>query len=67
MMGQKSQIRCALCGKTILGKEKEAKTIVEIIDDTKYTFDTNECVLIFKKFRGVYGNDFYLVFLRWLF
>jgi len=58
MTGQKSQIKCALCGKTILGKEKEADMIVEIIDDTNYTFDTNDCVLMFKKFRGVYGDDF---------
>jgi len=56
MMGQKSQIQCALCGKTILGKEK--KTIMEKIDDKSYTFDTNDCVLMFKKFRGVYGTDF---------
>jgi hypothetical protein len=58
MMGQKSQIRCALCGKTLLGKVREADTIVEIIDDKTYTFDSNDCVLMFKKFRGVYGNDF---------
>jgi hypothetical protein len=59
MTNQKSQIKCALCGKTILGKEKEAETIVEIIDEKSYTFDTNDCVLMFKKFRGVYGNDFF--------
>jgi hypothetical protein len=58
MMGQKSQIRCALCGKNLLGKLREADTIVEIIDDKTYTFDSNDCVLMFKKFRGVYGNDF---------
>jgi hypothetical protein len=62
MSGRISQIKCALCGKTILSKEKdEAKEklrIVEIIDGTTYTFDTNDCVLMFKKFRGVYGADF---------
>ena len=62
MAGQKSQIKCALCGKTIISKEKEEpkekRRIVEIIDGTTYTFDTNDCVLMFKKFRGVYGNDF---------
>jgi hypothetical protein len=59
MKGQKSQIKCALCGKTITGKENDKETIMEIIDDKRYTFDTNDCVLMFKKFRGVYGNDFF--------
>jgi hypothetical protein len=62
MTGQKSQIKCALCGKTIISKEtedpKEKRKNVEIIDGTTYTFDTNDCVLMFKKFRGVYGSDF---------
>jgi hypothetical protein len=58
MTGQKTLIKCALCGKTITGKENEKEKIMEIIDDTTYTFDTNDCVLMFKKFRGVYGNDF---------
>jgi hypothetical protein len=47
-------IKCALCGKTIVSKE----IIMEIIDNTSYTFDTNDCVLMFKKFRGIYGSDF---------
>ena len=62
MTGRKSQIKCALCGKTIISKEKEEpkekQRIVEIICGTTYTFDTNDCVLMFKKFRGVYGSDF---------
>jgi len=37
---------------------KEKRRIVEIIDGTNYTFDTNECVLRFKKFRSVYRSDF---------
>jgi hypothetical protein len=40
MTSKKSQIKCALCGKTIISKEKE--TIMDIIDDTIYTFDTND-------------------------
>jgi hypothetical protein len=51
MTGQKTLIKCALCGKTIISGKKEARTIVEIIDDTRYTFDTDDCVLMFKKFR----------------
>jgi DNA-directed RNA polymerase subunit RPC12/RpoP len=59
MKEQKSQIRCALCGKTLLSKEKETDVIVEMIDDKRYTFHTDDCVLMFKKFREVYGNDFF--------
>jgi hypothetical protein len=40
-------------------KEKETDAIVEMIDDKRYTFDTDDCVLMFKKFREVYGNDFF--------
>jgi hypothetical protein len=62
MTGAKSQIKCVLCGKTIISKEKEEpkekQRIVEIIDGTSYTFDTNDCVLIFNRFRRVYGSDF---------
>ena len=62
MTGPKSQIKCALCGKTIISKEKEKlkekRRIVEVIDGTTYTYNTNDCVLMFKKFRGVYGSDF---------
>ena len=43
---------------TILSKVKETEAIVEIINDKSYTFDTKDCVLMFKKFSGVYGNDF---------
>jgi hypothetical protein len=62
MTARKSQIKCALCGKIIISKEKEElkekRRIGEVIDGTTYTFDTNDCVLMFKKFRGVYGSDF---------
>ena len=52
MTENKHLIKCALCGKTVISEE----IIVEIIDDISYTFDTNDCVLMFKKFRGVYGS-----------
>jgi hypothetical protein len=61
--------RCAMCGKeTILSddddKEKHrqhqvpASMILEQIDGTYYKFDTADCVLIFKKFKAVYGSTF---------
>jgi len=56
MTGRKSQIKCALCGKTIISKEKEEpkekQRIVEIIDSTTYTYDSNDCVSMFKKFTS---------------
>jgi uncharacterized cysteine cluster protein YcgN (CxxCxxCC family) len=62
MMAEKrSEIMCAMCGKVIIGKdqtENQEKIIFEIIDDTRYTFDSNDCVLMFKKFRNVYGTTF---------
>ncbi|MDQ6865382.1 MAG: hypothetical protein M3044_16340, partial [Thermoproteota archaeon] len=46
---------------TIISKEKdepkEKQRIVELIDGITYTFDTNDCVLTFKKFRGVYVDE----------
>jgi hypothetical protein len=56
MTRRKLQIKCALYGKKVISKEQN--TVVENIDGTSYTFDTNDCVLMFKKFRGVYGSDF---------
>jgi hypothetical protein len=62
MTERKSQIKCVLCRKTIIGNEKEElkekQTIMEIMDGTSYTFDTDDCVLMFKKFRSLYGTDF---------
>ena len=55
----KQHSECALCGKTIVDQqEQESSILKEIIDDTSYTFDTNQCVMMFKRFRSVYGNDF---------
>jgi hypothetical protein len=63
MTGRKSQIICALCGKTIVSNEKEQpkerQRIVETIDGASYTFDSNDCVLMFKKFRAVHGNELF--------
>src|SRR5919108_2117051 len=50
---------CSLCGKTIIGQqEQESSILKEVIDGTSFTFDTSECVMMFKRFRSVYGNDF---------
>jgi hypothetical protein len=53
-MLRKDKRSCALCGKTVASEEYD-NSIVEIIDDDTFTFDRADCVLIFKKFRSVYG------------
>jgi hypothetical protein len=53
----KQHIECTLCGKTIVDQhERESSMLKEAIDGTSYTFDTNECAIMFKRFRSVYGN-----------
>ena len=60
--------KCAKCGKiTIVSDghdhkdekdQREPPIIVEQIDGLCYTFDTENCALMFKKFIAVYGNNF---------
>jgi hypothetical protein len=57
MSKNESEITCAMCGKAIIDKDQERR-IVEVIDGTVYNFDSNDCVLMFKKFRNVYGISF---------
>src|SRR5215831_5828783 len=55
----KQHSQCALCGKTIIDVQEQQPSILkEAIDGICYTFDTNECVLMFKRFRSVYGDQF---------
>ncbi len=57
-MLRKDKRSCALCGKTVASVEYD-NGIVEIIDDETYTFDCADCVLMFKKFRSVYGPSLF--------
>jgi hypothetical protein len=41
------QIKCALCEKKIVSRER-GKVIEELIDGTNYTFDNPDCLLVFK-------------------
>ena len=53
------QNKCALCGKLIKEQQEDNSAIhVEVIDGTSYTFDKNECMLMFKRLRSVYGAEF---------
>jgi two-component system sensor histidine kinase VicK len=55
----KQYSECALCGKTIIDhQEQESSILKEAIGGISYTFDTNECVMMFKRFRSVYGDYF---------
>ena len=54
------QSKCALCGKDL--EELKGKIVIqeEVINGIHYNFDTKDCVMMFKKFESVYGNDFFL-------
>jgi two-component system, OmpR family, sensor histidine kinase VicK len=53
------QNKCALCGKLVKEQQGDKSAIhTEVIDGTSYTFDKNECVLMFKRLRSVYGAEF---------
>src|SRR5947208_1427347 len=53
------QNKCALCGKFIREQQEDKSAVLfEVIDGTSYTFDKNECILMFKRLRSVYGAEF---------
>jgi hypothetical protein len=53
---------CAMCGKmAVISDEHDSNEIhitVEQIDGISYTFDSDKCAMMFKKFSSVYGNNF---------
>jgi len=54
-------IKCALCGKTIIDQQYPKSSLAiytEVIDGTSLEFDTNECLNMYKRFRSVYGDEF---------
>ena len=55
MQNDEQQNTCAMCGKKI---NELKQVLVEKIDDANYVFDSEDCALIFKKFRSLYGNNF---------
>ncbi len=56
MTNRELQNICAMCGKTISIQKKQI--LVEKIDGTDYSFDSEYCALTFKKFKSLYGSDF---------
>ena len=53
----KQHSQCALCRKTIVDLH-ESSILNEVIGGISYNFDTNQCVMMYKRFRSVYGDDF---------
>lgn len=44
---------CLFCGNTI-----KARSIAKEIDGETYFFDKHECIVLFTRFRDLYGNEF---------
>jgi hypothetical protein len=53
----KQHSECALCGKTIVDVQ-ESSVLKEVVGGISYNFDTNQCVMMYKRFRSIYGDDF---------
>jgi hypothetical protein len=47
---------CDMCGKTI---SKKDISIVKTFDRHTYNFDSDDCLLIFRKLREIYGKSFF--------
>ena len=56
MQNDEQKNTCAMCGKII--NEPNQQVLVEKIDDANYVFDSEDCALIFKRFRSLYGSSF---------
>jgi hypothetical protein len=53
----KQHSECALCGKTIINVQ-ESSVLKEVVGGISYNFDTNQCVIMYKRFIRVYGDGF---------
>jgi hypothetical protein len=51
-----------MCGKmAVISDEHDSNQndiMIEQIDGTSYTFDSDKCAMMFKRFSSVYGNNF---------
>jgi YHS domain-containing protein len=56
-VAKKSQrLACDACGTII---SKKMISIAKTFDGSTYHFDSDNCLLIFKKLRSVYGKNFF--------
>ena len=47
---------CDMCGRII---SKKDVSIVKTFDSYTYNFDSDDCLLIFRKLREIYGKNFF--------
>ena len=52
----KTEFKCSLCGKSLINRDPN-EIIQESISGSKYFFDTNECVTMFKRLDHFYGKN----------
>ena len=54
--------KCAMCGKKAVTSDENDNNqdhiMVEQVDGISYTFDSDKCAMMFKRFSSVYGSDF---------
>jgi hypothetical protein len=50
-------VSCFLCGRPIEG----SKIIDEVIEEKHHAFDSDDCLLIFKKLETVYGKEYFVI------
>jgi len=48
--------QCDMCGRAI---QKKNTSIAKAFNGSAYIFDSDDCLLIFRKLREVYGEDFF--------
>jgi hypothetical protein len=51
---RKQKLHCDACGKAI-----SKKSISKVFDGLAYHFDSDDCLLIFRKLRAIYGKRFF--------
>src|SRR5574339_257497 len=52
----KTEFKCSLCGKSLINRDPN-EIIQESISGSKYFFDTNQCVTMFKRLNHFYGKN----------
>lgn len=55
MQGMAKVAACKLCGRSI----GNGRAVTEVFDGSPSCFDSSDCLLIFKKFRALYGKGFF--------
>lgn len=56
MSDNKTEFKCSLCGKSLLNRDSN-EIIQEKISGSKYFFDSNQCVMMFKRLDHFYGKN----------